>query len=538
MFRKFGWLLTIAAVVAMLGEVLALQLPTLRWPFNTARQISWQSIKGINLHEDSMFSNFVSDGKFPLGGWIFCLILLFAGIMLLRAFPAGVDVLPVVQRRIQRFKSVRRGYISLMILLGLVLLASMDHLLVGKRALMVKYDGHLYFPALVREQYKGGKFGDEGDAREAEASYRNLKERFEREGGDNWVLMPLVPFDPTGDTVARPVVELKVKEGIVYDRDGKLYDGLASFMFPEKPQQEHIRFNYRKGIRQGEVVGSTIDGKRVLTGEYLDGELEKYELTLDGTDLESFMGLSDGVLRKVYYHPAPPLPSQGHLLGTNSSGNDILAYLFGGLQVNLKAAVIYVPIIYSIGVTIGLLMGLFGGIFDLVVQRIIEMFSNIPFLFVVIIFSGLASAEEKGLGMILGILILFGWMGMTYLMRTAALREKARDYVAAARVSGASTPRIVFKHILPNTVAILVTLVPFSVSGIIMALTSLDYLGFGLPESYATWGRLLNDGLSRLASPWIVTSAFFMLVATLILVTFVGEAVRDAFDPKKFTTYK
>ncbi len=127
---------------------------------------------------------------------------------------------------------------------------------------------------------------------------------------------------------------------------------------------------------------------------------------------------------------------------------------------------------------------------------------------------------------------------MTSLMRTAALKEKARDYVAAARVSGATTWRVVFVHILPNTVSILVTLIPFSVSGIVLSLTSLDYLGFGLPESYATWGRLLNDGLTKLSSPWIVSSAFLTLVLTLVLVTFIGEAVREAYDPKKFTLYK
>ena len=103
---------------------------------------------------------------------------------------------------------------------------------------------------------------------------------------------------------------------------------------------------------------------------------------------------------------------------------------------------------------------------------------------------------------------------------------------------GASTPRILFKHILPNSVAIIVTLIPFSVSGIILALTSLDYLGFGLPPSYAAWGKLLQDGLANPSSPWIVSSAVFMLVLILVLVTFIGEAIREAFDPKKFTTYR
>ena len=155
----------------------------------------------------------------------------------------------------------------------------------------------------------------------------------------------------------------------------------------------------------------------------------------------------------------------GHLLGTTPQRQDVLAYLFGGLQVNFKAAIFYVPVVYVIGISVGLLMGFFGGIFDLLVQRLIEVFSNIPFLFVIIIVSESFPKNLKdqlGLGVILFILVLFGWMGMTYLMRTAALKEKARDYVAASRVIGCSTPRILFKHILPNAVAILVTLVPFS----------------------------------------------------------------------------
>jgi microcin C transport system permease protein len=129
-------------------------------------------------------------------------------------------------------------------------------------------------------------------------------------------------------------------------------------------------------------------------------------------------------------------------------------------------------------------------------------------------------------------------MGMTYLMRTAALKEKSREYIASARVIGASTPRIIFRHILPNTMAIVVTILPFSVEGLISSLTALDYLGFGLPPRDATWGRLLNDGLSNLSAPWLVTSTFLVLVSVLVLITFVGEAVREAFDPKKFTYYR
>jgi microcin C transport system permease protein len=129
-------------------------------------------------------------------------------------------------------------------------------------------------------------------------------------------------------------------------------------------------------------------------------------------------------------------------------------------------------------------------------------------------------------------------MGITALMRTAAYRDKERDYIAAARVLGAGTPRIIFKHLLPNTVSIIVTLVPFTMSGMVSSLTALDYLGLGLPPQYATWGKLLNDGLSNLSAPWLVSSAFFVLVGLLVLITFIGEAVREAFDPKKHSYYQ
>jgi microcin C transport system permease protein len=129
-------------------------------------------------------------------------------------------------------------------------------------------------------------------------------------------------------------------------------------------------------------------------------------------------------------------------------------------------------------------------------------------------------------------------MGTTIYIRTAAMKEKARDYVAAARLLGAGTGRIIFRHILPNSIAILVTLAPFEVSAIITSLAALDYLGFGLPPEEPSWGRLLHEGTENFNYPWIVSSAFVAMTTVLVLVTFVGEAVREAFDPKKFTTYR
>jgi microcin C transport system permease protein len=129
-------------------------------------------------------------------------------------------------------------------------------------------------------------------------------------------------------------------------------------------------------------------------------------------------------------------------------------------------------------------------------------------------------------------------MGTTTYLRTTTYREKARDYVAAARLQGASTSRVLFRHILPNSIALLVTLAPFEVAGIISSLAALDYLGFGLPPEEPSWGRLLREGTEDFNYPWIVSSAFFAMTSVLVLITFVGEAVREAFDPKKFTSYK
>jgi microcin C transport system permease protein len=197
---------------------------------------------------------------------------------------------------------------------------------------------------------------------------------------------------------------------------------------------------------------------------------------------------------------------------------------------------------YLVGITIGCLMGYYGGVFDLIVQRLIEIWSNIPFLYMVIIlFSVIPSTFSipVRIGLLLVVMVLFSWTSMTYYMRTATYREKARDYTAAAIVLGAGPGRIIFSHILPNTISTIVTFIPFTVASAITAVTALDFLGFGLPPPTPSMGELLKQGTQTLTTaPWIVSSAFTSLVFILILVTFIGEAVREAFDPKKFTTYQ
>ena len=190
---------------------------------------------------------------------------------------------------------------------------------------------------------------------------------------------------------------------------------------------------------------------------------------------------------------------------------------------------------YIIGIAVGCMMGFWGGRFDLIMQRIVEIWSNIPFLYVVMIVS---SIIVPSFWMLLTIMVFFGWTGMTYYMRTQTYKERARLYVLAAKSLGASPWRIITKHILPNSLSILVTFIPFSIAGGISSLTALDYLGFGLPPPTPSWGELLDQGVENLEAWWLATSIIFMLIAILTMVTFVGEAIREAFDPKKFTVYE
>jgi microcin C transport system permease protein len=231
-----------------------------------------------------------------------------------------------------------------------------------------------------------------------------------------------------------------------------------------------------------------------------------------------------------------------HYLGTDTTGRDILARLVYGFRIAILFAIAFMMLTYVIGITIGCLMGFFGGVFDILVQRLIEVWSNIPFLYmVIIIFSVIPSSFDitTRIFILLSIMVLFSWTGMTYYMRTATYREKARDYSAAAVVLGASTPRVIFNHILPNTISTIVTFMPFTVVAAITAITALDFLGFGLPAPTPSMGELLKQGRDNLReAPWIVSSAFSSLVILLCLVSFIGEAVREAFDPRKFTTYK
>ena len=350
---------------------------------------------------------------------------------------------PLTQKKLKRFREIRRGYFSFLILVAFLVISIFARFLVGSDALMVKYEGETYFPVMGKF-YAGTEFGENYSF---EARYRDLQAKFKEEGKGNFVIMPVIPYSP---------------------------------------------------FEQNAV---------------------------------------DGV-----YKPDAPSVAKKHYLGTDTTGRDILARLFYGTRIALVFALAFMAAVYVIGVAIGCAMGYFGGLFDLILQRLIEIWSNIPFLYmVIIVFSVIPSTYSinSRIGILLAVLVLFSWTFMTYYMRTATYKEKERDYTAAARLIGASTSRIIFKHILPNTISTLVTFAPVTVVSGITSITALDFLGFGLPAPTPSLGELLKQGTATLrTAPWIVMSAFSTLVIILTLVTFIGEAVRESFDPKKFTIYQ
>ena len=344
---------------------------------------------------------------------------------------------PQTKRKLQRFKSIRRGYVSLWLFLICIVLSMFAELFINSRALMVSYEGRWYFPT-YGAFIPGNEFGLEYAH---ETNYRDLKNQLDSRGdAENWVIMPVVPYN-------------------AFEND-------------------------------------------------LDGDA---------------------------YPPSAPSIEDKHYLGTDKVGRDIVARLVYGFRIAIWFSLLLLLFDFIIGIFVGSMMGYFGGWFDLILQRLIEIWANVPFLYVVIIISSLMVPT---FWLLVGIMVCFGWIHMTWYMRTIAYKEKAREYVAAARTVGASHFRIIAKHILPNAVSIVVTFAPFAVASGITSLTALDYLGFGLPAPTPSWGELLNQGMENLDAIWIVASVTVAMVFVLMMVTFIGEAVREAFDPKKFTFYQ
>ncbi|MCP5361069.1 MAG: ABC transporter permease [Hyphomicrobiales bacterium] len=227
---------------------------------------------------------------------------------------------------------------------------------------------------------------------------------------------------------------------------------------------------------------------------------------------------------------APSPPTGENWLGTDDQGRDVVARLIYGFRISVLFGLALTAISVTVGTIAGALQGYFGGWTDLLFQRVIEIWSGLPTLFLLII---LASFVEPNFWWLLGIMALFSWIGIVGVVRAEVLKTRKQDYVKAARALGVREPVILFRHILPNSIVAALTFLPFMLNGAITTLTSLDFLGFGLPPGSASLGELLAQGKNNLQAPWLGMTAFMVLAVMLSLLIFIGEAVRDALNPKK-----
>ncbi len=339
--------------------------------------------------------------------------------------------LSILKKRWLKFKTLKRGYYSFVILVVLYAISWFLPVLINNRALVVHYEGETYFPAIAG-YYAGQTFGQDVPG---EANYRLLKEEWKEENDDNWLLLAPYPFNPYEDI--------------------------------------------------------TVEGNKMFEA-----------------------------------------PSSVHWLGTDNTGRDVFARLCYAFNISISFALVLTILNYLIGVIIGASMGYFGGKFDLFFQRLIEVWSSLPMLFVIIIIS---SILMPSFFLLIFIYTIVNWIGMTYLMRAEFYREKAKDYVAAALSMGQSNFKVMFKHILPNSLVPIITYFPFSVVGGVLALVGLDYLGFGLPPPTPSWGQMLDVGLQNITKWWMVFAPVSAEFLTLLMVVFIGEGVREAFDPKVYS---
>jgi microcin C transport system permease protein len=239
----------------------------------------------------------------------------------------------------------------------------------------------------------------------------------------------------------------------------------------------------------------------------------------------------------------PHKPSLEHIFGTDDRARDVFARLAYGFNVSLSFGVLVLLVSYTVGVAVGAALGYFGSKIDIIGQRFIEIWSSLPFLYTIIIISSIVVPNyspgrslilQQSFWLLIFILAIFDWMTITYYVRGEFYREKAKDYVGAAIAIGVSDMKIMFKHILPNSLTPVVSFAPFAIVANISLLVALDFLGFGLPAPTPSWGELIGQGVNHLTDWWLIMYPIAAMFLTLLLIVFVGEAVREAFDPKDF----
>lgn len=335
---------------------------------------------------------------------------------------------PVTRRRLAIFRQNRRGYVSCWIFLVLFVLSLFAEFIANDRPLVIRFDGHWFFPVL--QDYSEDRFGSGFLPTEADYTDPEVQAAIRKHG---WMIWPAVPFS---------------------------YDTIV---------------------------------KNLPT-------------------------------------PAPSPPTWRNLLGTDDQARDVLARVIYGFRLSVLFGFLLTAVSSAVGVAAGAVQGYYGGLTDLLFQRFIEIWNGMPQLYLLII---LGSIITPGFWVLLVFLLLFSWMNLTGVVRAEFLRGRNLDYVRAAKALGVSDTAVMWRHVLPNAMVATLTFLPFTLSGSVTILASLDFLGFGLPPGSPSLGELVAQGKNNLQAPWLGFTAFFVLGGLLTLLIFAGEAVRDAFDPRR-----
>jgi microcin C transport system permease protein len=301
----------------------------------------------------------------------------------------------------------------------------------------------------------------------------------------------------------------------------------AEFIANDKP----ILVRYKGGLYLPVLKAypeTTFGGDFPTEADYRDAYVQEL-IEAEGWMLWPPIRFSYDTFNRQLNQPAPSPPSADNWLGTDDQGRDVAARLIYGFRVSVLFGLALTLASSIIGVTVGGIQGFYGGRIDIFGQRFIEVWQGLPVLFLLII---LSSFVQPNFWWLLGIMLLFSWMALVDVVRAEFLRGRNLEYVRAARTLGAGDMTIMVKHVLPNAMIATITFLPFILNGSITTLTSLDFLGFGLPPGSPSLGELLAQGKANLHAPWIGISTFFVLSLMLSLLVFIGEAARDAFDPR------
>ncbi|MBA3981440.1 MAG: ABC transporter permease [Alcanivorax sp.] len=303
----------------------------------------------------------------------------------------------------------------------------------------------------------------------------------------------------------------------------------AEFIANEKPLLVNYQGNLYVPVLQS-YPETTFGGMFETETNYRDPFVREL-IEEDGWIIWPLIRFSYSTINYDLTVPSPAPPSAENWLGTDDQGRDVLARIIYGFRTSVLFGLILAFASSVIGIAVGAIQGYFGGWIDLAGQRFLEIWSSMPILYLIIIISSFVTPNFWWL---LLIMLLFSWMALVDLVRAEFLRCRNMDYVRAAKALGVPTPTIMWRHMLPNAMVATLTFVPFILNGAIIMLTTLDFIGFGLPPGSPSMGELLGQGKANLHAPWLGISAFVSLAFLLSLLIFIGEAVRDAFDPRKY----